>query len=181
MQYEWRADPPGSTFWHNHFHAMTVDGLHGGLVVEDQPGTFPYHYDEEVVILLGDEYNRTSWVIENYLTTPDPNGIVRIDPFANNGLMCVYDESVTPATPSCSNGPTGSGFTLNFEPGKVYRLRLVCVSLVEPYVFQIDGHQMQVVTADLSILDGSAVVDGLPIWVSLTLGSFVILKLILLI
>lgn len=168
MQYEWIAEPPGSTFYHAHFHAQTVDGLHGPLIIEDEPGTFPHKYDEELVIILGDEYNRTSWVIENYLETPDPLGIPRVDPFPNNGLMCVYDEKSSPgsATPSCSKSPTGEGFNIDFVPGKVYRLRIICLSLVAGYMFSIDEHKMQVVTADFSVLDGSTTVDAFPIHVS---------------
>jgi FtsP/CotA-like multicopper oxidase with cupredoxin domain len=173
MQYEFIADPPGPTFWHAHFHAMTVDGMHGPLIVEDEPGTFPFHYDEERVILLSDEYHNTSWQIEDYLDTPDPNGSNASILSHETGLLCLYDET-NPAsvTSSCSRGPTGEGFNLNFEPGKVYRLRVICASLVAGFVFSIDQHQLQLVSADFSTLDGSTWVDGIPLFVSLALRTF---------
>ena len=146
---------------------MSVDGLHGPLIVEDKPGAFPFHYDEELVILLGDEYHNTSWQIEDYLVTPDPNGIRRSDPFPPVGLLCLYDETNNASvTSSCSRNSTGEGFNVNFESGKVYRLRIICASLVAGYVFSIDQHQLQLVTADFSTLDGNTWVDGFPIYVS---------------
>ena len=158
---------------------MTVDGMHGPLIVEDQPGTFPFVYDEERVILLSDEYHNTSWQIEDYLVTPDPNGIQRTDSFPPVGLLCLYDETnKTSVTSSCSRNATGEGFHMDFEPGKVYRLRIVCASLVAGYVFSIDQHQLQLVTADFSTLDGSTWVDAIPIIVSPGLRTFFILRLI---
>ena len=171
MTYDFAADPPGSTFWHAHFHAMSVDGMHGPLIVEDKPGSFPFHYDQDMVIVLGDEYHNTSWQIENFLETPDPNGIARVDPFPPVGLLCIYDESNKASpTSSCSKGPTGEGFNINFEPGKVYRLRIITLSLVAGYVFSIDGHQLQIATVDFSTLDGSTWVDGIPMFVSVGCG-----------
>ena len=179
MQYQFYANPPGTTFWHAHFHAMTVDGLHGPLIVEDEPGTFPFHYDEERVILLGDEYYNTSWQIEDYLDTPDPDGVQRTDFFPPTGILCLYDETnKTSVTSSCSNSSSGEGFNVNFEPGKVYRLRILCASLVAGYVLSIDQHQLQLVTADYSTLDGNAWFDAIPIFVSSGSTLFA-LKLIL--
>ena len=167
MQYEFTADPGGTTFWHSHFHAMAADGLYGPLIVEDKPGTFPFQYDEELVILLSDEYHNTSWQIEDYLETPDPNGIRRGDPFPPISLLCLYDETKNASvTSSCSRNSTGEGFNASFEPGKVYRLRIICASLVASYVFSIDEHQLQLVSADFSTLDGTTYVDGIPIFVS---------------
>ena len=180
MQYDFVADPPGSAFWHAHFHAMSVDGLHGPLIVEDKNGTFPFPYDEELVILLGDEYYNTSWQIEDYLNTPDPNGIRRGAHFPPVGLLCLYDETnKTSVTSFCSRNSTGEGFNVNFEPGKVYRLRIICASLLAGYVFSIDQHQLQLVSADFSILDGNTRVDGIPIFVSQGLRTFSTPKLIL--
>ena len=181
MRYDFTADPGGTFMWHGHFHAMTADGLHGPLIVEDKPGTFPFQYDEELVILLSDEYRNTSWQIEDYLDTPDPNGISRIDPPPPIGLLCLYDETNDASvTSSCSRNSTGEGFTATFEPGKVYRLRIICASLVAGYVFSIDEHQLRLVSADFSTLDGTTWVDGIPITVSLVSRRFSTPKLILL-
>jgi len=168
MKYSFRADPPGTTFWHAHFHSMNVDGLYGPFIVEDAPGSFPFHYDEERVILLTDEYGSTSWELEDYLRGHDANGNPHPDPAPTAGLLCLYDEkNKNSVTSSCSRGSSGQGFNLNFEPGKVYRLRIICGSIISPFIFSIDQHELQLVSADYSSLDGDTWVKGVPITVGL--------------
>ncbi|KAF9644386.1 hypothetical protein BDM02DRAFT_3121983 [Thelephora ganbajun] len=164
MKYNFNADPPGTALWHAHFHSMNADGLYGPFVVEDRPGSFPFLYDEERVILLTDEYGTTSWELEDYVSTPDANGNPHLDPTPIGGLLCLYDESdETSVTSSCSRGPSGDGFNLNFEPGKVYRLRIICGSIIAPFIFSIDQHELQLVSSDFSPLDGNTWVKGVPI------------------
>jgi len=166
MKYKFTADPPGTTLWHAHFHSMNADGLYGPLVVEDPPGTFPFHYDEDRVILLTDEYGNSPWGLEDYLNTLGPDGNIRGDLSPIGGLLCLYDEkNKTSVTSSCSRGSSGQGFDLNFEPGKVYRLRIICGSILAPFIFSIDQHALQLVSSDYSILDGSAWVKGVPVMV----------------
>ena len=180
MEYDFIADPPGTTFWHAHFHTMSLDGMHGPFIVEDKPGSFPFQYDEERVILLTDEYGSTSWELEDELSTPDPNGNPRPDPAPVAGALCLYDEkNKTSVTSSCSRGPSGEGFNLNFEPGKVYRLRIICGSIIAPFVFSIDQHELQLVSTDYSTLDGNTWVKGIPIAVSLGLRISSTWKLII--
>lgn len=168
MKYNFTADPAGTTFWHAHFHAMNADGLYGPFIVEDKPETFPFHYDEDRVILMTDEYGHTSWELEDYLKTLDENGNPRPDPAPAAGVLCLYDEKdKSSVTSSCSRGPTGKGFNLDFKPGKVYRLRIICGSIIAPFIFSIDQHKLQLVSADYSTLDGNTFVEGVPITVSL--------------
>ena len=167
MKYDFVANPPGTSFWHAHFHVMNADGLHGPLIVDDKPGSFPFPYDEERVIILTDEYGSTSWEMEDYLSIPDANGNPRAPPAPIGGLLCLYnEENKTSSTSSCSNDSSGQGFNLDFESGKVYRLRIICVSVDSPFIFSIDQHELQLVSADYSTLDGNAWVKGVPIAVS---------------
>ena len=146
---------------------MSVDGLHGPFIVEDKPGSFPFYYDEERVILLTDEYRNTSWQLEDYLRTADPTGIPRADPVPAAGLLCLYDETnKASVTSSCSKDSSGQGFNLNFKPAKVYRLRIICGSIIAPFIFSIDQHELRLVAADYSTLDGNAWVKGIPMMVS---------------
>ena len=149
---------------------MSVDGLHGPFIVEDEPGSFPFQYDEERVILLTDEYGNTSWQLEDILSTPDPSGLPRPDPAPAAGLLCLYDEkNETSVTSSCSTDSSGQGFNLDFEPGKVYRLRIICGSVIAPFIFSIDQHELQLVSTDYFTLDGNTWVQGVPISVGLGL------------
>ena len=170
MTYSFNADPPGTNFWHAHFHSMAVDGLHGPFIVEDRPGSFPFYYDEERVILLTDEYGSTSWQLEDYIKTPGPNGTPYPDPVPSAGLLCLYDEkNSASATSSCSRDSSGQGFNLNFELGKIYRLRIICGSIIAPFIFSIDQHELQLVSADYSSLDGGTWMKGVPITVSVVI------------
>jgi len=166
MTYNFTADPSGSTFWHAHFKEENADGVYGPLIVEDEPGTFPYHYDEEKTILITDAYDATSWVVAaeilDVILADVSTGAPIPDAPPDQGLLCVYDESKSPATPSCSSTTDGKGFDLNFEKGKVYRLRLICSSELAPFVFSIDGHELQIVSVDYTVADGSAWVQGVP-------------------
>ena len=159
---------------------MTLDGLHGPLIVEDEPGTYPFQYDEERVILMTDEYGSTSWELEDYLSTPDANGNPHADPAPSAGLLCLYDEkNKSSVTTSCSRDSSGQGFNLNFEPGKVYRLRIICGSVIAPFIFSIDQHELQLVSTDYSTLDGNTWVKGVPIAVGSALRISSALELIL--
>jgi FtsP/CotA-like multicopper oxidase with cupredoxin domain len=180
MKYNFTADPAGTTFWHAHFHTMSLDGLHGPLIVEEKPGSYPFQYDEERVILLTDEYGSTSWELEDYINSPDANGNPRPDPAPTAGLLCLYDEkNETSVTSSCSRDSSGQGFNLNFEPGKVYRLRIICGSIIAPFIFSIDQHELQLVSTDYSPLDGNTWVKGIPIAVGSTLWISFTYKLML--
>lgn len=164
MAYNFRADPAGSTFWHAHFHEETIDGIHGPFVVEDEPDTFPYEYDEEKVILMTDAYDPSSWQmtgapLDSDVNADEPQGNRAPD----QGFLCVYDEAT--GKPSCSSTTDGKGFDLTFEKGKIYRLRLICSAGLAPFIFSIDEHEMQVVSVDYGVTDGSAWVKGVPMMV----------------
>ena len=170
MVYNFKADPSGTALWHAHFHSQNVDGLYGPFIVNDELGSFPFHYDEEKVILMTDSYDQSSWALEQYMTTPPVSADQpHTDPTPNQGLICLYDESKSPAIPSCSSTSSGTGFNLNFETGKTYRLRLVGAADLAPFLFSIDEHQLQVVAVDYAIVDGSAWVNSIPITVGYSL------------
>jgi FtsP/CotA-like multicopper oxidase with cupredoxin domain len=160
LKYQFQALESGTTFWHAHFADQNADGLFGPLVVEDAPGTFPFKYDEERVILLTDAWNKTSWELGATLASPaDANG-PHLDPTPDQGLACLYDNH---GKASCSSDASGQGFELNFVKGKTYRLRIIAASNLVPFVFSIDGHEMTLVKSDLETLSGNTVVTRLPI------------------
>lgn len=167
MQYTFRADPRGSSFWHAHFEDEASDGIYGGLIVNDPPGSFPFHYDEEMVIMLTDAFNLFSWqetlVFLSQAVGYLSKGEQIPDLAPDQSFLCVYDETTTPPTPSCSSTTDGRGFSVTFQPGKTYRLRIICSSEIGPFLFSIDEHELQAVTTDFSILDGSAWVQSVPL------------------
>jgi FtsP/CotA-like multicopper oxidase with cupredoxin domain len=105
---------------------------------------------------------------------PDANGNPRPDPAPTAGLLCLYDEkNETSVTSSCSR-ILRVRVQFELEPGKVYRLRIICGSIIAPFIFSIDQHELQLVSADYSPLDGNTWVKGVPItvgsglWISFT-------------
>jgi iron transport multicopper oxidase len=178
MVYNFIADPIGTAFWHAHFHSENVDGLYGPLIVDDNNGSFPFDFDEEQVILFTESYDNSSWALEQYMDTPPTpeHPQPHSDPTPNHGLLCLYDESNLPATPSCSSSSTGEGFNLKFQPGKTYRLRIISASNLSPFQFSIDEHELQIIATDYTVVDGSAWVTSLPIFVRFDLHvSFIAL------
>ncbi|KAH7915417.1 Cupredoxin [Hygrophoropsis aurantiaca] len=148
----------GTAWWHAHFAVENVDGVFGPLIIEDEPGSFPFHYDEDHTILMTDSYNETSWQLIDYIQTPEPVQELHTDPDPDLGFVCLYDSS---NRASCSHDTTGKGFTLNFEAGKTYRLRLVGAANLAPFLFSIDGHEMRLAKSDLTTLDGHSTVKSI--------------------
>lgn len=166
MAYNFKAFPGGSTFWHAHFHEQSINGIHGPFIVEDEPGTWPFKYDEEKIILMTDAYDATSWQVEDRLIESLITGGTALtgDPVPDEGFLCIYDEET--GKPSCSSTTDGRGFDLHFEKGKTYRLRLICSAGIAPFMFSIDGHEMQIASVDFTPTDGTAWVKGVPMMVS---------------
>jgi iron transport multicopper oxidase len=169
MKYSFRAFPYGSSFWHAHFHSENADGTYGPFIVEEPQGQFPHHYDEERVIILTDHYDLSSWQetivnLAQILANVKANKIAP-DEEPDRGLLCVYDEQQSPASPSCSSTSDGDGFNMNFEPGKTYRLRLICTAQIQAFLFSIDEHEMQLAALDMSPVSGGQWVKSVQLLV----------------
>jgi FtsP/CotA-like multicopper oxidase with cupredoxin domain len=169
MVYTFRADPRGTSFWHAHFREELEDGIYGPLIVEDPPNSFPFHYDQEIVVMMTDAYNLTSWeqqaVLLPMFVSAIAAGQPASDPTPDQSFLCAYDETTNPPTPSCSSTTDGKGFNINFQPGLTYRLRLICSSQLAPFLFSIDEHELQVVSTDFTVLNGNAWVQSVPLMV----------------
>jgi FtsP/CotA-like multicopper oxidase with cupredoxin domain len=169
MEYTFLAEPRGSSFWHAHFREQNEDGLYGALIVDDLPGSFPFDYDEEVIIMMTDAYNLNSEEVDAsvipQVIVAYKTGQPAYDPSPDQSLLCTYDETKDPPVPSCSSTTDGNGFNINFQPGKTYRLRLICSSEISPFAFSIDKHELQVVGADFSLVDGTTWVTSVPLMV----------------
>ncbi|KAH7926675.1 hypothetical protein BV22DRAFT_1032673 [Leucogyrophana mollusca] len=159
-QYETKLQS-GTAWWHAHFADENADGIFGPLIIEDEPGDFPYDYDEDWTILLTESYNKTSWELIDYLETPEGPENPHTDPSPDLGFACLYDSFNAAA---CSHDSTGQGLTLNFEQGKTYRLRLIGAANLAPFLFSIDGHEMRLAKSDLTTLDGQSTVNSLFIF-----------------
>jgi len=158
MVYDFHASPFGTSFWPAHSHSEAADDIYGPLITEELEGLFPHFYDEERIIILSDHYDRTSWqeqiVNLEQIMASVKEGKQAGDADPDLSLFCVYDESQSPTTPSCSSTADGKGFNLNFQPGKTYRLHLICPAQVKAFLFSIDEHEKQIASLDMSPVDG---------------------------
>ncbi|QRV79485.1 Multicopper oxidase [Ceratobasidium sp. AG-Ba] len=134
------------TYWiHAHASGQYVDGLRGPVVIHhrDEAGnSIEAHkasYDEEMTVVLGDWYHDEHSVNNaKFLSRWNPGGA---EPVPESSLIYF---SV--------NGTYLPGFnentTLNFVPGKTYRLRVVNTSAFAMFFFWIDGHDMRIIEVD---------------------------------
>ncbi|KAG8747139.1 ferroxidase fet3 [Ceratobasidium sp. 414] len=134
------------TYWiHAHASGQYVDGLRAPLVIHhrDTSGnSLEAHrasYDEEVTVILGDWYHDEHSVNNaKFLSRWNPGGA---EPVPESSLIYFS-----------ANGTYLPGFnentTLNFVPGKTYRLRVVNTSAFAMFFFWIDGHDMRIIEVD---------------------------------
>ncbi|RMZ78737.1 hypothetical protein DV737_g3767, partial [Chaetothyriales sp. CBS 132003] len=140
--YKFRAYQYGTTWYHSHVNLQITNGLFGPLIIN---GPATADYDEDVgAIFLQDWMHRSAfsswfdnqkWGITESLSNTLING-------TNS-----YDCSLAAADPNCVGG--GEKFSLVFEPGKKYRMRLINVAADSQFQFSIDGHKLSVIASDL--------------------------------
>ncbi|KIX09093.1 uncharacterized protein Z518_00171 [Rhinocladiella mackenziei CBS 650.93] len=135
------------TFWyHGHDKVQRDDGLYGGLVVH-RPGEQgnekdQYNYDQEILLLIGDWYHRSSpevlgWYMNSrsFGSEPVPDSVLV------NGQGNFDCEMAVPARPlECIPPEDRSGPPmLTIENGKRYRLRLVNTGSLTGFSFRMDN------------------------------------------
>ncbi|KAH7054542.1 putative multicopper oxidase, type 1 [Macrophomina phaseolina] len=130
--YKFKATQYGTTWYHSHHSAQYGDGIQGAIVIN---GPATANYDEDLgPVALTETYDETAWT-KNWLALhvafpPQPLNILF------NGSMV---------------NSTGGGRynTISVKQGKTYRLRLINMSVDTFFVFSMDGHEFQIITADL--------------------------------
>lgn len=128
--YRWRASQYGSTWYHSHFAVQAWDGVQGGLIING-PATQNYDVDKGT-ILFNDWSPRTAPVLalESQRSGPPEMSTTLIN---GTGVF---------------NGK-GERFSMRFDAGKSYRLRLVNSAANSFYRVSIDEHIMTVISNDL--------------------------------
>ncbi|EGO03467.1 Fet3 ferroxidase [Serpula lacrymans var. lacrymans S7.3] len=140
------------TYWvHAHASGQYVDGLRAPFVIH--PPQEAYSYDEEFTVVLGDWYHQEHTVLmQQYVNIADPGGA---EPIPDSGLMYFAQNATNlPPIPGSNPSPVtaATGFnenaTLNFVPGRTYRLRIISEAAFAGFYFWIDGHEMRLIEAD---------------------------------
>lgn len=112
----------------------------GPLIVEDI-GEPPYAYDEELVVLVGDYFNKTDTEIENGLVA---------NPFVWSGeTNAVLINGVGVAIGEEAGSGDCSLPVLNVEPGKTYRMRFIGATALSLVQLSIEEHDsFTIISAD---------------------------------
>ncbi|KAL6721966.1 hypothetical protein ACLMJK_001071 [Lecanora helva] len=146
LQYSFKADLYGSSWYHSHYSAQYAGGLFGPMIIH---GPKNADYDIDLgPILLTDYYHKEYFeIVEGVMgTAPDPTLLAPLsDNNLINGKMDFNCSLVTDGTP-CVNNAGLSKF--QFEKGKKHRLRLINAGAEGIQKFSIDGHKMTVMAND---------------------------------
>ncbi|SCU85732.1 LADA_0D09296g1_1 [Lachancea dasiensis] len=126
--YNFTVDGNVGTYWyHSHTKGQYQDGMRGAFVIEDDD--FPYDYDEDVVLQLGEWYHDVADVLnKDFMSVYNPTGA---EPIPQNLIM-----------------NNTRNMTWEVEPDTTYLLRIVNTGgFVSQYLW-IEDHEMTVVEVD---------------------------------
>ncbi|KAF5010917.1 hypothetical protein FDECE_2945 [Fusarium decemcellulare] len=135
VTYKWRATQYGTSWYHSHFGLQTYDGVYGGLIIH---GPASANYDEDMgTIMISDWSHRTA---NQLLPEVQRKGPATMDNVLINGTNVFGNDG--------EEDQVGERFSMNFEEGKTYRLRLINVGIDTLYKFSIDHHTLKVIAVD---------------------------------
>ncbi|KAG2734846.1 hypothetical protein G9P44_002852 [Scheffersomyces stipitis] len=128
--YDFKVTKQAGTYWyHSHSGSQYADGLRGILIVEDTEQDYHFHFDEEVVLSVGEHYHKeSSEVLSKFMSRYNPTGA---EPIPQNSL---FNET--------------KNVTWHVEPGKTYLLRIVNMGLFTSQYLSIEDHTFTIVEAD---------------------------------
>lgn len=149
MQYSFKADPPGTHFYHSHIPLQRSMGAMGPILIHSREDPHRHLYDEDRIVFVADEVREPRMLCEgddesDYLlgTGQGHRTYVACSPEA-----AAYRHSF--------NGEVGNGTSsypyhlIPVEEGKCYRLRFTLASAESVYlVVKLGGHNMTVIAVD---------------------------------
>ncbi|KAK7480575.1 hypothetical protein BaRGS_00028151, partial [Batillaria attramentaria] len=163
FQYRFRANDPGTYWWHSHAGLQRADGLFGSLVIRQTASRDPhsalYDYDlPEHVITVND------WLVEmttnRFAAHHHDDGDNKPASMLING-MGAFEEFTHPDTGAKVHTPFAE-FTV--KPSMRYRFRVISAAILNcPLQFSIDNHTLMVIASDGSSFD-PIVVDSFNIF-----------------
>ncbi|CCE65542.1 hypothetical protein TPHA_0L01890 [Tetrapisispora phaffii CBS 4417] len=129
MLYNFTVEDNIGTYWyHSHTAGQYQDGFKGKFIIEDTEN-FPYEYDEEVTLEIGEWYHKTSGeLMPAFMNLFNPTGA---EPIPQNLII-----------------NNTMNLTWNVEPDTTYLVRLVNTGGFVSQYFWIEDHNMTVVEVD---------------------------------
>lgn len=145
--YKFKADPPGTFFYHSHVRTQRSQGVQGPLIIQKRNDPFRSLYDEDRIVFISDQMREPDAICEgeeevlaSRFTGPGETGIT----------ACGLEEP-----PHAFNGVAGNGTAeypypkIEVEQGLCYRFRFILgTSDTQQLLMEITGHQMTIVSID---------------------------------
>jgi FtsP/CotA-like multicopper oxidase with cupredoxin domain len=146
QNYEFKADPAGTFFYHSHLPMQRARGVQGPLIIHKRTDPCRSEYDEDRIIYLTDELKDPNIVCED----EDGNFPFATGPGSRTESVCgIY------GPPTSVNGHVGDGserypyHLVPIESGVCYRLRFVYAHSYSAYgKISIAGHTFKVISID---------------------------------
>ncbi|KAL9090642.1 MAG: hypothetical protein Q9159_001889 [Coniocarpon cinnabarinum] len=131
--YTWQATQYGTSWYHSHYSAQYGDGVSGPIVING-PATANYDIDSGAMPVTDWYYTPAFTVSRLYNTSLQAGSAApEADTILING----------------TNGLNGGSYNVvNFQSGKVHRMRLINTGVDAQLRVSIDGHNMTVIAAD---------------------------------
>ena len=168
--YDFKASPSGTHWYHAHSGAQRTDGLYGALIIKDDlPGDlYDYDYPEQHTLVLMDWqrhasidlFHEVGSRLDFWKDNPQP----KTPPFTKYVMTATYDGTIVGPVPFWSgiindkgrlydeNGKTNVPLTslnhFNCKHGKRYRFRLIGAEGVYAFKFHIIEHKLTVIASD---------------------------------
>lgn len=137
--YSFKALQYGHTWYHSHYSRQYTDGVAGPLLIH---GPSSANWDEEWAPVL-----MTDWIHESAFELFQTE-LDEIPPTADSLLLDGQGHYTCNSSDTHCVG-TGSYFNRTFVAGKRYLIRIINASTATHFIFSIDNHAMQVISADL--------------------------------
>ncbi|KAJ1920037.1 ferroxidase fet3 [Mycoemilia scoparia] len=118
------------TYWiHSHSGAQYVEGWRTSLVIHPPKDKDPFKYDGDYTLPLSDWFYESATALgDHFLSLQNPGGG---EPSPDAALI-----------------REGATTSINFEPGKTYRLRFINYSAAAIFFINIDDHEMKIIEVD---------------------------------
>ncbi|SPO37096.1 related to FET5 - multicopper oxidase [Pseudozyma flocculosa] len=151
FEYRFRVQGQFGTYWyHSHEAVQYTDGLYGPLIVHspNDPYQQGRDYDDEIIILLADNYHDYADKIVREMLSPAGYKGTPAAPSPQSALINgrgVFNCSMAEHKSRCADLKTP---TRSVVPGKTYRLRIINGGSHAFNYVSIDGHMLDVIAAD---------------------------------
>lgn len=140
--YRFKTQQYGTAWYHSHYSLQYGEGVLGPMTIHG-PSSADYDYAKYPVMMSDWSYISLFERWTNTIENEKNKNVPGYKPKPGRGL----DAAVLNGTIIDGKNP-GKGYTLRFEKGKRYLLRLINTSVESAFAFAIDNHKIQVIAAD---------------------------------